>query len=159
MNMIPLMKGAQKGISGQVVCVKSNVNDTAACLPRLPTEQSLFRKKLKSQLIYKGHHMCQDVNTENIRQALKWLKDNNPVFENIEINVDEYESKLDDELTCNDHNQPPQQNDANKTSTEPDSDDTEVYNYADEDQNLQHDNQIEIDLSDKRRRRRNAEHY
>ena len=80
MKMIPLIKGAQKGISGQVVCVKSNVNDTAACLPRLPTEQSLIRVKLKRQLIYKGHHMCQDVNPENIRQALKWLKANNPVF-------------------------------------------------------------------------------
>ena len=98
MKMITLIKGAQKGINGQVVCVKSNVNDTVACLPRLPTEQSLLRVKLKRRLIYKGHHMCQNVNPHNIRQALRWLKVNNPVYEHIDINFDDFDSMLDDDL-------------------------------------------------------------
>ncbi|XP_072041446.1 uncharacterized protein [Amphiura filiformis] len=105
MKMIPLIKGAQKGINGQVVCVKANVNNTAACLPRLPTEQSLIRIKLKRRLIYKGHHMCQDVNPENVRQALKWLKANNPVFEDIDINFDQFDSVLDDQLISGEHDQ------------------------------------------------------
>ena len=157
MKMIPLIKGAQKGISGQVVCVKSNVNDTAACLPRLPTEQSLIRVKLKRQLIYKGHHMCQDVNPENIRQALKWLKVNNPVFEDIEINFDEFESMLDDELICNDHDRPPQEDETNETSSasikddvaaQIDGDETEVYDNIDDLHDTQYFNKVEINLSD-----------
>ena len=35
MKMVPLIKGAQKGIHGQVVCVKAEVNTTAMCLPQM----------------------------------------------------------------------------------------------------------------------------
>ena len=103
MKMIPLIKGAQKGIYGQVVCVKSKIHSTAACLPRLPTEQSLIRVKLKRKLEYKGHHMCQDVNPEKIKRALEWLKDNNPVFKDINIDFTEFDSMLDDDLIHNQH--------------------------------------------------------
>ena len=123
MKMISLIKGAQKGINGQVVCVKSNVTNTTACLPRLPTEQSLIRVKLKRRLKYKGHHMCQNINPENIRQALLWLKEKNPVFVDIDIDFTEFEA-LDDQLIANESNQP-QENDMSTEST--DSDNTEIY--------------------------------
>ncbi|XP_072048518.1 uncharacterized protein [Amphiura filiformis] len=141
MKMISLIKGAQKGISGQVVCVKFNVNNTAACLPRLPTEQSLIRIKLKRRLIYKGHHMCQDVNPENVRQALKWLKANNPVFEDIDINFDQFDSVLDDQLISSEHDQendiiaePHSPNESELATESIASDSTELYEYIDIDE-------------------------
>ena len=98
MKMVPLIKGAQNGINGQVVCVKADINNTAECLPRLPTDDSLIRVKLKRKLEYKGHHLCQDINPSNIRDALKWLKDHNPNYDNISINFDEFDSLSSDQL-------------------------------------------------------------
>ncbi len=105
MKIISLIKSAQNDINGQVVCVKSNVNNTGSCLPRLPTEQSLITVKLKRRLEYKGHHMCQDINPENVRQALTWFKANNPVFCDINIDFSEFDSSLDDQLIANDSDQ------------------------------------------------------
>jgi hypothetical protein len=131
MKMIPLIKGAQKGINGQVVCVKANVNDTAKCLPRLPTDQSLIRVKFKRRLAYEGHHMCQDINPNNIRQALAWLKANNPVFEDIDIDFDAFDSTLDDQLVSNSHDPSRKEHDSEQAYEHPmestDSDDTEIY--------------------------------
>ena len=98
MKMIPLIKGAQNGINGQVVCVKADINNTAQCLPRLPSDHNLIRVKLKRKLEYKGHHLCQDINPSNIRDALKWLKDHNPNYDGIDINFDEFDSASSDQL-------------------------------------------------------------
>ena len=103
MKMISLIKGAQKGIHGQVVCVKADVNTTAKCLPRLPTDESLIRVKLKRKLEYKGHHMCQDVNPTKVKQALAWLKDNNPNYEEIDVDFQDFDTLADDQLIHNDH--------------------------------------------------------
>ena len=103
MKMISLIKGAQKGIHGQVVCVKADVNTTAKCLPRLPTDESLIRVKLKRKLDYKGHHMCQDVNPTKVKQALSWLKDNNPNYEEIDVNFQDFDTLADDQLIHDDH--------------------------------------------------------
>ena len=103
MKMISLIKGAQKGIHGQVVCVKADVNITANCLPRLPTDESLIRVKLKRKLEYKGHHMCQDVNPNKVKQALSWLKDNNPNYEQIDVNFQDFDALAEDELIHDDH--------------------------------------------------------
>ena len=103
MKMISLIKGAQKGIHGQVVCVKADVNTTAKCLPRLPTDESLIRVKLKRKLEYKGHHMCQDVNPTKVKQALSWLKDSNPNYEEIDINFQDFDTLADDQLIHDDH--------------------------------------------------------
>ncbi|XP_072047335.1 uncharacterized protein [Amphiura filiformis] len=103
MKMISLIKGAQKGVHGQIVCVKADVTSVAASLPRLPTDHSLIRVKLKRKLQYKGHHMCQDVNPSKIRSALVWLKENNPEYEDIDINFDTFNTMLDDQLIHSDH--------------------------------------------------------
>ena len=96
--MIPLIKGAQKGIHGQVVCVKADVNNTAKCLPRLPTDQTLIRVKLKRKLEYRGHHMCQDVNPTKVKEALAWLKANNPNYEDIDVDFQAFDNMQHDQL-------------------------------------------------------------
>ena len=102
MKMINLIKGSQKGIHGQVVCVKADIENTVNCLPRLPTDESLIRVKLKRRLQYKGHQMCQDINPSKVRNALTWLKANNPLFEDIEIDFEEFDQMEDDQLIHND---------------------------------------------------------
>ena len=101
MNMLSLIKGAQKGIPGQVVCVKADVNTTAKCLPRLLTDESLIRVKLKRKREYKGHHMYQDVNPTKVKQALAWLKDNNPNYEDIDVDFQDFDTLADDQLIHN----------------------------------------------------------
>ena len=102
MKMINLIKGSQKGIHGQVVCVKADIENTVNCLPRLPTDESLIRVKLKRRLQYKGHQMCQDINPSKVRNALTWLKANNPLFEDIEIDFEEFNEMDHDQLVHND---------------------------------------------------------
>ena len=102
MKMINLIKASQKGIHGQVVCVKADLENTVNCLPRLPTDESLIRVKLKRRLRYKGHQMCQDINPSKVRNALTWLKANNPLFEDIEIDFEEFDQMEDDQLVHND---------------------------------------------------------
>ena len=102
MKMINLIKGSQKGIHGQVVCVKADIENTVNCLPRLPTDESLIRVKLKRRLQYKGHQMCQDINPSKVRNALIWLKANNPLFEDIEIDFEEFNEMDHDQLVHND---------------------------------------------------------
>ncbi|XP_072042907.1 uncharacterized protein [Amphiura filiformis] len=149
MKMISLIKGAQKGITGQVVCVKADIDNTAQSLPRLPTDQSLIKVKLKRKLEYKGHHMCQAVNPTNVRQALIWLKPNNPEYEDIDINFDDFDAMLDDQLIQN--NQHQQDNDCpraseilsmngdNSTMDTNDSDDNVTKNYDDYDHDYDYD--------------------
>ena len=105
MKMINLIKGSQKGIHGQVVCVKSDLHNTEQCLPRLPTDESLIRVKLKRKLQYTSHHMCQDINPAKVRQALLWLKSNNPLYEDIEIDLERFNTMLDDQLIQNEQPQ------------------------------------------------------
>ncbi|KAJ8034442.1 ATP-dependent DNA helicase PIF1 [Holothuria leucospilota] len=86
MKIIPLPKGAQKGIHGPVVCVQSDVSGSAACLPRLPSDSSLIKVKLKRKLEYKGHHLYQQVNPNKVKDALECLQALNPHFQDICVN-------------------------------------------------------------------------
>ncbi|XP_072041439.1 uncharacterized protein [Amphiura filiformis] len=88
--------------------------------------------------------MCQDVNPENVRQALKWLKANNPVFEDIDINFDQFDSLLDDQLISGEHDQendiaePHSPNESELATESIASDSTELYEYIniDEEQDM-----------------------
>ena len=79
------------------------------------TDESLIRVKLKRKLEYKGHHMCQDVNPSNIRQALVWLKDNNPNYEDIRIDFQQFDAMVDDQLMHDEQYENSQQNTGDKS--------------------------------------------
>ena len=103
MKLVPLYKGCQKGIHGQVVCVKADVDSTAKALPRLPTDGSLVRIKLKCKLQYKSHVIYRQVCPSKIRAALNLLKETNPVFQDIEIDTDELEAVQNDPIIANEN--------------------------------------------------------
>ncbi|XP_049339759.1 uncharacterized protein LOC125804686 [Astyanax mexicanus] len=86
MKLLALPKGAQNGVHGPVTCVPSNVVDTTNLLPRANVEGSLLRVKLKRKLTYKGHYEYKYVNTEHVKRALQYLKQNNPYYADINYN-------------------------------------------------------------------------
>lgn len=54
-------KARQQFICGDLVCVPSELQGVAECLPRLRSESLVMRVKLKRSLSYKGHQLIQTV--------------------------------------------------------------------------------------------------
>ncbi len=85
-KIVPLPKGGQKGVRGQMVCVPADLQKTADTLPWTPDTHSLIRVKLKRKLEYKGHHLFMTVSQDKIMKALMKLKENNPHYKDVKIN-------------------------------------------------------------------------
>ncbi|KAI3357212.1 hypothetical protein L3Q82_015677 [Scortum barcoo] len=79
-KIIPLPKGRQRAIHGNVVCVPSEVQETVDALPRLRSESQVMRVKLKRRLCYRGHQLFQTVTWSKLVQALHKLKHIHPQF-------------------------------------------------------------------------------
>ena len=86
MKMVALPSGKQRCIQGPAVNVPSKLDSLCSMLPRLPTESELIAFKLKQKLKYKGHYMYDYVSPEKLINALRWLKANNPLYADIQIN-------------------------------------------------------------------------
>ncbi len=78
MKIVPLPRGAQKGVRGQMVCVPANIQRTADSLPWTLNTNNLIRVKLKRKQQYKGHHLYMVVSQERVMAALKKLMEINP---------------------------------------------------------------------------------
>ena len=65
-------------------------------LPHLPSQAELIPIKFKRKLHFKGHYLYDYVYPQNITRALNWLKNNNPLYANVPINLNwEVEAKND----------------------------------------------------------------
>ena len=84
-KIIPLPKGQQRAIHGNVVCVPSEVQETVNALPRLRSESQVMRVKLKRRLSYKGHQLFQTVTWPKLVRALLTLKEVHPQYEDVTI--------------------------------------------------------------------------
>ena len=80
MKMVALPSGKQRCIHGPAVNVPSKLDSVCELLPRLPSETELVPLKLKRKLSYKGHYMYDFVRPDKVIGALRWLKDNNPLY-------------------------------------------------------------------------------
>ena len=80
MKIVPLPRGAQKGVRGQMVCVPANLQRTADSLPWTLNTSNLIRVKLKRKQEYKGHHLYMVVNQKRVMSALKKLMELNPAY-------------------------------------------------------------------------------
>ena len=87
MKLVSSPKGKQIAIHAPAVNVPTNLDIICNLLPRIPTESQLIPFKLKRRLQYKGHYMFQSVRPEKMF-ALKWLKENNELYTDIEISQD-----------------------------------------------------------------------
>ncbi|KAK3105150.1 hypothetical protein FSP39_018213 [Pinctada imbricata] len=92
MKLAMLPQGAQNAIHGPVVCVPSNLNK-ASCLPRQEDNDLILRVKLKRKLSYKGHYDYKFVNTNNVYNALQFLKENNKWYKGTEIKQSDLEEE------------------------------------------------------------------
>ena len=63
-EMIPLPKGQQRAIHGNLVCVPSEEQ----ALRRLRSQSQVVRVKLKRRLCYKGHQLIQTVTWPKLSQ-------------------------------------------------------------------------------------------
>ena len=87
-KIIPLPKGRQNSIRGNVVCVPSEVQETVQALPRVRSESQVLRVKLKRRLCYRGHQLFQTVTWSKLVHALHKLKEIHPQYKDVTIRDD-----------------------------------------------------------------------
>ena len=90
---IPFMKilalhraGSHYKINGPCVNVPTTLTRVCELLPRLPEEAQLIPMKLKWKIEYKGYHMYGNIRKEVVMNAVKWLKESNEHYKDIELN-------------------------------------------------------------------------
>ena len=86
MKMVALPTGKQRSIHGPAVNVPSKVDTICDVLPRLPSQTEMVPLKLKRKVAYRGHYMYDYVTPQKPLGALRFLKTNNPLYCDIEIN-------------------------------------------------------------------------
>ena len=88
MKMVALPCGNQRAIHGSAVNVPTDLTAVCTLLSRLPSETLMVPVKLKRKLCYKGHYMYEYIRPAKVLTALQWLKSNNPLYRNVQINSD-----------------------------------------------------------------------
>ena len=94
MKMVALPSGKQRSIHGPAVNVPSKVDTICDMLPRLPSQSELVPLKLKRKLTYRGHYLYDYVTPQKLLEALRFLKANNPLYVDIDINEDWLEQAI-----------------------------------------------------------------
>ena len=101
MKMVALPTGKQRSIHGPAVNVPSKVDTISEVLPRLPSQTEMVPLKLKRKVAYQGkwhiNHMYDYVTPQKPLDALRFLKAQNPLYCDIEINQ-QWLEEADDEL-------------------------------------------------------------
>ena len=88
MKLVKLPRGKQKGIRGAAVNVPADLGPACNLLPRLPADAHIVSLKLKRKLEYKQAYLHDTICPEKVITALHHLKNNNPLYGDIEINED-----------------------------------------------------------------------
>ena len=94
MKSIHALAGKQRSIHGPAVNVPSKVDNIRNVLPRLPSQTELVPLKLKRKVAYQGHYMYDYITPQKPLDALKFLKTNNPLYADVDINEQWFEEAL-----------------------------------------------------------------
>ena len=86
MKMVALPRGKQTAIHGPAINVPTNLDTICTLLPRLPKDAEIIPLKLKRKLAYKSHYMYDSIRPEPMLTALNWLKMNNKLYDDIDVN-------------------------------------------------------------------------
>ena len=86
MKLVRLPRGKQKGIRGAAVNIPADLGPACNLLPRLPADAHIVSLKLKRKLEYKQAYLHDTIHPEKVITAFHHLKNNNPLYGNIEIN-------------------------------------------------------------------------
>ncbi len=88
MKMGALPRGKQWRLQGPCVNVPSNLEAVCNLLPRLPNDALLVPIKLKRRLCYKGHYMYEAIRPQVVLEWIRWLKEYNPHYLDVQIQLD-----------------------------------------------------------------------
>ncbi len=157
MKMVALPKGKQYGINGACVNVPTRLDSICSLLPRMPEEAQILDLKLKQKLVFKGHRMHSMIDPGKVIKALKWLKQNNPKYKDVDImsNFEHlcYSNKLMNQLSKNAVNEIPFQIENNEDTEDCGENDTQLPKEDECTENTQNvedsERNTEKDLSDK----------
>ena len=86
MKIVALPTGGQHGLRGQVVLVPSNIQKTANTLPRQTSESQIIALSFKRRLSDKYSVTKQHIRPYNVNEALVYLKENNPFYNDVITN-------------------------------------------------------------------------
>ena len=86
----------QHAIRGPAINVPNDLTPVCTHLPTLPSQTQMVLMKLKRKLCYKGHYMYQYIRPAKVLAALLWLKSNNPLCRDMEINDGLSDAAVDD---------------------------------------------------------------
>ena len=87
MKLVKLPRGKQRGIKGAAVNVPADLGLACTLLPRIPDDDAhIISLKLKRKLEYKQAYLHDTIRPEKVLAALHYLKNNNPLYLDIEIN-------------------------------------------------------------------------
>ena len=93
-KILIMPKGQQRKIKGAICNVPVECNQTCSVLPRPPDRSGIILLKLKRKLQFRGHVYFQAVRPQLVLCALNWLVENNPLYENIQIQCANISSDL-----------------------------------------------------------------
>ena len=85
MKMVALPPSKQRSIHGPAMNVSAEVDTICDVLPRFPSQSELVPLKLKLKVAYRGHYAYKYIRPQKI-DALSYVKANNPLYADIDIN-------------------------------------------------------------------------
>ena len=86
---------ARDGCTNVPTTLKQVVN----MLPRMSSEVQYHPMKLKKKMIFKSNYMYNFIRKDVVAAAIKWLKENNPLYSSIELNEDWANSWINSDLS------------------------------------------------------------
>ena len=93
-KIIIMPKEQQRKVNGAICNVPVECDATCKVLPRPPERSGIIMLKLKRKLESRGHVYFQAVHPQFILDALNWLKMNNPLYNNITIDINNISANL-----------------------------------------------------------------
>ena len=101
-----------------MVLLPSKIDTLCTVLPCLPSQSELIALKFKRKLSYKSHYMYDYVTPQNILDALRYLKTNNPYYKNVNINNSWLTQALEDneDVLCSLIENPPVTNNSDQVN-------------------------------------------
>ena len=93
-KILIMPKGQFPKVRGAICNVPIDTTDVMDVLPRGTDSTGLVSIKLKRKLQFRGHVCFQNVSPENIYQSLQYLKQNNDLYHDILIDIDEISDDL-----------------------------------------------------------------
>ena len=93
-KIVVMPKGQQKKVSGAICNVPVDCDQTCKVLPRPPERSGIIMLKLKRKLEFRGHVYFQAVRPQLVENALYWLVQNNPLYNNVTTDMSNIDENL-----------------------------------------------------------------